>query len=260
MRKTEFYYLLSVLTVVSVLLILGIGVHGNSDFLGELVLVLLSLIVLTLAAFSKRVFLWIGIVVFSFLGLLSLMALLENDSYLYVIISVGYLSIAWRLVCRISVKPTHETQQAENEIDLPPQTFISNHNRFEYPLLLRRVQALFIDSMLLLFIMVMIMISTEGLSNAIAIRIASGVILSNLYEPFFTAYGNTLGQWIMSIRVRNVSDPSQRLTLFQSYKRFIVKGLLGWLSFVTIHFNREHRAIHDFAGSSVMIRLRLENL
>ncbi len=52
---------------------------------------------------------------------------------------------------------------------------------------------------------------------------------------------------------------SERITILQSYIRFIVKGLLGWLSFVTIHFNGEHRAIHDFAGSSVMIRQRAEN-
>jgi hypothetical protein len=32
-----------------------------------------------------------------------------------------------------------------------------------------------------------------------------------------------------------------------------VKGFLGWLSFITINFNDEHRAIHDFASDSVMI-------
>ena len=59
----------------------------------------------------------------------------------------------------------------------------------------------------------------------------------------------------MGIRVRHVGDPSKRINVFQSYIRFIVKGLLGWLSFITIHLNSEHRAIHDFAGSSVMISL-----
>jgi len=255
MRKTEFYFLLSVLIIVNALLILSIRQHGNSDVLGESLLVLFSFIVLILAAFGKRLFLFIAILVFSLLVFVSLMALLENDSYLFIIIGLGYACIVWRLITRVSGKVVNDAEQEKEQVELPPQTFIANQTCFEYPLLVRRIQALFIDSMLLLFIMVIIMIVTEGLSNATTIRIVVMVILSNLYEPLLTAYSYTVGQRIMGIRVRKVNNPSQRITLFQSYTRFIIKGLLGWISFVTIHFNPEHRAIHDFVGASVMIRV-----
>lgn len=256
MRKTEFYFLLLVLTVVSALLILSIKLYGNSDILGESLLVLFSFIVLIMAAFGKRLFLFIAIVGFSLLAFASLMALFENDSYLFIIIGLGYACIVSRLITRISGKVVKEAEQEDEQIELPPETFIANQTRFEYPLLLRRIQALFIDSTLLLLIMVMIMIATEDSSNAIAIRVVLILLISNLYEPLLTAYSNTLGQQIMGIRVRKVNNPAERINLFESYKRFFIKGLLGWLSFITIHSNREHRAIHDFAGASVMIRLK----
>lgn len=256
MRKTEFYVALGVFAVVSAMLIASTQLYGTSDLLGESLLVLFSLIVLVLAAFSTRLFLFIGIICFSFLGLASIGALMENESYVFAFIGIGYSFITWRLICWISLKRVSNTRPLEEESPLPPQMFIADQARFEYPLLLRRIQALFIDSMLLLFVMVLIMIATESSPNAIAIRIILLLLISTLYEPLLTAYGKTLGQQIMRIRVRKVSNPAERINIFQSYKRFFIKGFLGWLSFITIHANPEHRAIHDFAGASVMIRLR----
>jgi len=53
--------------------------------------------------------------------------------------------------------------------------------------------------------------------------------------------------------VRKHSDPGKKINLIQSYLRFIVKFLLGWISFITISFNEEKRAIHDFAGGTIML-------
>jgi hypothetical protein len=59
----------------------------------------------------------------------------------------------------------------------------------------------------------------------------------------------------MHIRVRSVNNTQKRINIFRSYARFLVKLILGILSFITIHFNEERRAVHDFAGHSVMIEL-----
>lgn len=65
--------------------------------------------------------------------------------------------------------------------------------------------------------------------------------------------GSTLGNYLMKIKVRDNLNTIKRINLLQSYIRFVLKFLLGWVSFLTIHGNKQRRAIHDFAAGSVMI-------
>ncbi|HYC28596.1 MAG TPA: RDD family protein, partial [Chitinophagaceae bacterium] len=64
----------------------------------------------------------------------------------------------------------------------------------------------------------------------------------------------TIGNLIKGIRVRRVNDVQRPINIFQAFIRYITKTLLGWLSFITIHSNRDKRAIHDLAAGSVMVR------
>lgn len=80
-------------------------------------------------------------------------------------------------------------------------------------------------------------------------------ILILFYEPICTSMGGTLGNYLMKIRIRQYDNKNRKINLFQAIIRYIVKIMLGWLSFVTIHFNQEKRAIHDMVASSVMIQL-----
>jgi hypothetical protein len=75
-----------------------------------------------------------------------------------------------------------------------------------------------------------------------------------LYEPVLTTFSATIGQRVMGIRVRNAKNPDKHINILQAYLRLIVKYLLGWLSFITIGFDERHRAIHDLAGESVVVR------
>jgi len=75
-----------------------------------------------------------------------------------------------------------------------------------------------------------------------------------IYEPVCTTFGFTIGNLIKGIRVRDISNTSKRLNIFQALLRYFVKVLLGWVSFITIHFNPERRAIHDLAAGSVMVK------
>ena len=97
----------------------------------------------------------------------------------------------------------------------------------------------------------MILVNESDLRTPI--MISSSLIVSLTYEPFLTSYSRTIGQRLMNIRVRRHGNPNERISLFNAYLRCFIKDLLGWISFISIHFNSERRAIHDLASGSVMI-------
>jgi hypothetical protein len=84
------------------------------------------------------------------------------------------------------------------------------------------------------------------------------VMVFILYEPILVAFGCTIGQLLMNIRVRSFKNPEKRLNILLVFLRFIVKIFLGWLSFITVTLNINRRAIHDFASGSIMIANKLE--
>lgn len=134
--------------------------------------------------------------------------------------------------------------------------FYVGEELYKYPLLVRRYQSVFIDCILLFGVMVVTMVVMGESETRQTVMITLGVLFVLVYEPLLTSYSATVGQHIMGIRVRDVRNPKERIHIAQAYVRLVVKWILGWLSFITINFNREHRAIHDFAGSSVVIRVK----
>jgi uncharacterized RDD family membrane protein YckC len=79
------------------------------------------------------------------------------------------------------------------------------------------------------------------------------VVVVLLYEPILVSTGATIGQLFMGLRVRNFKTPDHKLAFHLAVLRTLIKILLGWLSFVTVTFNVNRRAIHDFASGSIMI-------
>jgi hypothetical protein len=126
----------------------------------------------------------------------------------------------------------------------------------EYPLLGDRVQSTFIDTILiiiLMFVFAAILDKFENVPDWVRMVLFIGVW--GVYEPLCTTLGFTVGNYIKNIRVRQVSDSTKRINIFQALIRYALKILLGWISFLTIHSNNERRAIHDFAVGSVMIKI-----
>jgi uncharacterized RDD family membrane protein YckC len=125
----------------------------------------------------------------------------------------------------------------------------------EYPDLSERVQSTFID---LIFIVIMMFCCASVLDryeNAPDwIRIALFFGLWAVYEPLCTSLGGTIGNLVKGIRVRSNGDVGKKINILQALLRYIIKCLLGWISFITIHGNPQRRAIHDLAAGSVMIR------
>ncbi len=125
-----------------------------------------------------------------------------------------------------------------------------------YPLLADRVQSSFIDAILVIVLMFVFASVLDRFENVPDwVRIVLFIFLFVIYEPVCTSLGCTLGNYSKKIRVRNAADTGKRITIFQALIRYIIKVLLGWLSFLTIHSNPGKRAIHDFAAGSVMIKI-----
>lgn len=125
----------------------------------------------------------------------------------------------------------------------------------KYPTLLSRIQSLTIDSILLICCMVFFTVLLDGFKN-VPTDIRMWLFISlMLYEPLFTTFGATLGNYKKGIRVRKNSDQSKRITIFQAIVRSFFKILFGWLSFLFFLTNKKNRALHDIVSGSIMINV-----
>lgn len=124
-----------------------------------------------------------------------------------------------------------------------------------YPVLLKRVQSTFIDLLVIVGMMFLsaFLLDQLGEETPDEINIILFIVIWCLYEPACTSLGGTIGHLLTGIRVRDVQDTRRRLPFWKSFVRYVLKVNLGWLSFVTIHFNSRRRAIHDLGAGSVMI-------
>jgi len=124
---------------------------------------------------------------------------------------------------------------------------------YQYPTILRRYLSTFIDG--LLIIIVLLAVSYVFANNTGAsgqIRVGILIFMFFIYEPLCTSLGCTVGQKITGVRVRK-RFLHKRISIPAAYLRIILKILLGFISFITILFTKDKRAIHDFAAGSVVI-------
>jgi uncharacterized RDD family membrane protein YckC len=134
----------------------------------------------------------------------------------------------------------------------------SNNNDMRYPALSRRMGSILIDSLLIVLIMFLltdlferILLVNEG--NAGLVRGICFIALWGLYEPVAMSLGGTLGNYVIGIKVRKYNDHDKKINFIQALGRFMIKMFLGWISFISIGFNKEKRAIHDLATGTLML-------
>ncbi len=173
----------------------------------------------------------------------------------YAVAVVAMFTVDKTPEANIPESSTAEAQPAP-EIPAEPGSFVLHNTVYQYPTLLTRYKALLIDFLLVGAVLVFLMVAIGETENHTAIMVTAWLIVFLGYEPIFTISSATIGQRLMKIRVRSIANPSQPIKVWQSYLRFVVKGALGWLSFLSINFNPQHRAIHDMAGASVMISVK----
>ena len=123
-----------------------------------------------------------------------------------------------------------------------------------FPPLTQRYLSSLIDGVLMVFLVVAVTVALEGQGKGLRIlrlSLVFGALL--IYEPLLTSKAATVGQLVTGIRVRQLSDPGARISIGRAYLRSFVKVLLGWYSFLAMGFNKQRRAVHDFAARSVVL-------
>jgi uncharacterized RDD family membrane protein YckC len=133
---------------------------------------------------------------------------------------------------------------------------IYNSIEMQYCSLTDRVKSIFIDFVFVVMIMLLFSNMLDVFDNPpVWVRVAMFFAICFLYEPVCVAYACTLGQYIMHIRVRSAVHPDERINIVLSCLRYLIKFVLGWLSFLSIAFNPHRQAIHDLAVESIMIKV-----
>jgi uncharacterized RDD family membrane protein YckC len=134
----------------------------------------------------------------------------------------------------------------------PPPTDGPRYGRF-----LRRLQAVFIDAIVILLaiagaLFVSVTLNSQGLARTLGFSVAAGWLL---YEPALLALiGGTVGHYVCNLRVVD-NRTGANINFFKAVARTVIKALLGWLSFITMATTRRHQAIHDLlTRSTVQIR------
>jgi uncharacterized RDD family membrane protein YckC len=126
----------------------------------------------------------------------------------------------------------------------------------QIPSLVRRYGASMIDGFFMIFLMVLAAVALQAETEvSVEIRIVAFVLILFAYEPVLTSRLCTIGQRLTGLRVRRYGNPEERIGLLAAYVRFAVKILLGALSFLTLAFTKEKRAIHDLAAGSIMLQV-----
>lgn len=124
-----------------------------------------------------------------------------------------------------------------------------------YPLISDRVQSTFIDTVFVVILMFGAASVLDNFSNPPDwIRIVLFFALFGIYEPVCVSFGCTIGNYLKGIRVRDAGDQSRRINIFAALLRYVLKVLLGWISFLSVHMNPERRAIHDLAAGSIVVK------
>jgi uncharacterized RDD family membrane protein YckC len=230
--------------------------NGDGDFFGAASKTAIFLLFILL--FSKRLA-WAKWILSVLLILYGLLCLLVGFELMAVFYFVGMYDIFFGIyihkskalgVYRNDNIETDDISQTTETIG--KQTIVINQEHL-YPRLVKRYKALLIDGLLIVFTLIVIMVVVQDSDIRTPIMVSSALIISLTYEPFLTSYSRTVGQRLMRIKVGRYQEPEKRITLLNAYIRWCVKGLLGWISFITIHFNPERRAIHDLASGAVMI-------
>jgi hypothetical protein len=121
----------------------------------------------------------------------------------------------------------------------------------------RRFRGIVVDwaiAMAVLFgaVSVAISVESDNFSRALGVLVIAALLL---YEPVLVSFtGGTLGHHFTNLRV--VDDRSGgNVSFLKACARVVLKGVLGWYSFVILAATRRNQAVHDLlTRSTVQIR------
>ena len=125
----------------------------------------------------------------------------------------------------------------------------------EYPQILERVKAAFIDVLVMIIFLTLFTSLLESINQVPDwVRISAFVFIFGLYDPIFTSlFGGTIGHMMSNIRVKKGKDETKNILFPLAIIRFFLKVMLGWISLLTVGSNKKRKAIHDIIVGSVVI-------
>ncbi len=189
---------------------------------------------------------WLTTLVLTLNGFLNLLGALELGSQgLY---AIGLFNLFFAIALHVSRKIKLFLLDLD---ELPSES--ENPKPNTYPYLLSRYKAALIDGLFLFGLFAATMILTpnpEFRPTAFGVYI----LVSILYEPvMLSIFAGTIGHKMLGMKVKRSDDINRNINMLDGLLRITSKFLLGWLSFLTINFSAQHRAIHDYVGSSIVI-------
>ncbi|MEQ9288106.1 MAG: RDD family protein [Cyclobacteriaceae bacterium] len=257
--KDYFYFLTVFFLFAQVLFLTDLEVVGNGDVVGGILFSFFFLIFIGLTIKGYNWARWVLTILLIVFGIVFLIAGFEIPSLKLKVVALYYLLFGLAPHFSKHLKPIINSKSSDrdnDQIQVESKPIMIEGEAHDFPYLLDRYKAMLIDSLLILiFITICVQVNTYLELSSTWVLIVY-LILGFSYEPLLITYSSTIGQRIMKIRIRNIDNPKERLNLGQAYIRFFAKALLGWLSFITINFNKEKRAIHDLAASSVVVNLK----
>lgn len=202
--------------------------------------------------FGHRWAKWVTAILLLLNGLLSIGIVVVNDLSFLILNSLVNFCFAFSLLLPKQANRLFHT--LENAGDEPKHETIEDAPKpFDYPYLLTRVKASFIDGILL----ALVLIGLLAIRNTQESRLPEALIfalIAILYEPILlTLNSATIGHTVMNIKVVNI-ETGAKLNMLQGFLRISTKFALGWLSFLTINYNPKHRAIHDYISSGMVVK------
>jgi uncharacterized RDD family membrane protein YckC len=121
----------------------------------------------------------------------------------------------------------------------------------------RRLRGIVLDWIVVMAVMfgavlVATKVRSDDFSRALGILV---VIALLLYEPVLVSLtGGTLGHYFTNLRVVDERNGGN-VSFLKACARLVIKGLLGWYSFVILAATRRNQAVHDLlTRSTVQIR------
>lgn len=124
-----------------------------------------------------------------------------------------------------------------------------------YPALLDRVKAIMIDTLVILALSVVAANTFDRLEEVSSMTKAiSFFVIFWLYDPLMTSLTKgTIGHKMIGLQVVRADKMDKKIFIGLAFLRFLIKGVLGWISFLGVLGSKRKRALHDTLSGSIVI-------
>lgn len=129
---------------------------------------------------------------------------------------------------------------------------MESSTEISYPRLIRRIQALLIDGLVLpVAVLGSVVVAAHFDGTGGYAVFFSGLMIFVLGPALVSFTGGTVGHHLRGLRVIHPRS-KKHLNVLSATLRFVFKILLGWLSLITYFTTKRYQSIHDLVSNSVV--------